>query len=80
MPKTAEANKFLWSNFNNVPKIAISIIVGLMWGCQVFKSVSSNRSTTTPKECETDAAFVYIPPGKFIQGSDRAERDYTNWF
>ena len=76
MPKTAEANKFLWLNLNSVPKIAIAINLVLMWGCQVSESVTLNSPTITRKECETDAAFVYIPPGEFIQGSDRAERDY----
>ena len=31
----------------------------------------------TRQECETDSAFVFIPSGEFILGSDRQERDFA---
>jgi toxoflavin biosynthesis protein ToxD len=54
--------------------IALNIVLNIS-GCQVSQSV--NPSPLTQQECETDGAFVFIPAGKFIQGSDRAERDYA---
>ena len=56
-------------------QIATGIIMVLMLGCQVSQSVSSSQ-TITRENCERDEAFVYIPEGEFIQGSDRTERDY----
>ena len=31
----------------------------------------------TQSECEADSSFAFIPPGEFIIGSDRAERDFA---
>jgi len=31
----------------------------------------------TKEECETDSSFVFIPPGEFVLGSDRTERDFA---
>ena len=45
-------------------------------GCQIAPSVDSSISMTR-SECETDRSFVSIPPGEFIQGSDRQERDFA---
>jgi toxoflavin biosynthesis protein ToxD len=43
--------------------------------CQV--APSANSSPITRQQCETDGSWVFIPSGKFIQGSDRTERDYA---
>ena len=51
--------------------ISITIV-----GCTMSKSTSSSVSIAR-SECETDSSFVFIPPGQFIQGSDRQERDFA---
>ena len=56
-------------------QIITSIILLLILGCQASESVSSNQAITR-SECEQDEAFVYIPEGEFIQGSDHPQRDY----
>ena len=56
-------------------KFALLTIITLgILGCRTLKSVSS--SDISRQECETDPQFVFIPPGEFIFGSDRQERDY----
>ncbi len=49
--------------------IPIFLILGLTTGRASSSAISRVR-------CETDQGYVYIPAGKFIIGSDRAERDY----
>jgi toxoflavin biosynthesis protein ToxD len=43
--------------------------------CQV--APSANSAPLTRQQCESDGSWVFIPSGKFIQGSDRTERDYA---
>jgi toxoflavin biosynthesis protein ToxD len=51
--------------------IAIAIAI---WGC---KASEFTASTITREQCETDRAFVFIPSGEFILGSDQQERDFA---
>ncbi|MDJ0590946.1 MAG: SUMF1/EgtB/PvdO family nonheme iron enzyme [Pleurocapsa sp. MO_226.B13] len=68
------------TKINNLDKSIVSIVflmaiaVGI-FGCN-SQSAGSNASLT-PEECEQDPAFVFIPPGEFILGSDRTERDFA---
>ena len=57
-------------------KIALLIVIALnILGCGTFKS--ANSSDIARQKCEVDPGFVFIPPGEFILGSDRQERDYA---
>ena len=53
--------------------LSVSMALGTI-GCRTFKS--ANSSDITRQECETNSDFAFIPPGEFILGSDRQERDY----
>ncbi len=64
-----------WHDQGIKSAFATGIIMVLMLGCQVSQSASSSQ-TITRENCEQDKAFIYIPEGEFIQGSDRTERDY----
>ncbi|MEL6438409.1 MAG: SUMF1/EgtB/PvdO family nonheme iron enzyme [Cyanobacteria bacterium J06621_8] len=55
--------------------ILLLAIACTAWGCQTSQSAKS--SALIPQECEADGSFVYVPGGKFIQGSDRQERDFA---
>jgi toxoflavin biosynthesis protein ToxD len=52
--------------------IALTVFVS---SCQA--SQSANSAPLTRQECEADSSFGFIPGGKFIQGSDRTERDFA---
>nr|WP_238568993.1 SUMF1/EgtB/PvdO family nonheme iron enzyme [Xenococcus sp. PCC 7305] len=39
--------------------------------------LSDSLTSRSQEECERDRAFVFIPPGEFISGSDRQERDFA---
>jgi formylglycine-generating enzyme required for sulfatase activity len=56
--------------------ILASIISLLASSCVLISSTASNSSSSS-KNCQQDPAFVSIPEGKFIAGSDMAERDYA---
>ena len=49
--------------------IALSV-----WGCH---SPSADSVEITRAECENDSAFIFIPSGEFIKGSDIQERDFA---
>lgn len=55
--------------------ILLLTITLAIWGCKA--SQSANSSDLTRQQCEADPAFVYIPGGEFILGSDRTERDFA---
>lgn len=55
-------------------KLSFAIGIALIFsGCQG----QSSSSSLTRQECSADSGFSFIPAGKFIQGSDRLERDYA---
>lgn len=57
--------------------IFIAIWLGLLnpivSGCIARKT----EATIDQKRCESDRKFVFVPAGKFIIGSDKAEQDYA---
>ncbi len=62
--------------FNHKVKILPFIVIALsVFGCKT--SQSANSSNITRQECGADPAFAFIPPGEFILGSDRQERDFA---
>ncbi len=61
---------------NHKVKISLFIVIALsIFGCKT--SQSANSSNISRQECEADQAFAFIPPGEFILGSDRQERDFA---
>lgn len=56
-----------------VTLIATAIAI---FGCEVSQSVDPPKSITR-QECEQDQAFVFVPDGEFILGSDRQEQDFA---
>ena len=56
--------------------IFLITILSIIFGCTI--SQSNESVTSVPQEeCEKDRSFVFIPPGEFILGSDRQERDFA---
>lgn len=55
--------------------ISLSTIALAISSCNISQSANSTASITL-QECQADSDFVFIPGGKYIQGSDRQERDY----
>lgn len=58
-------------------KLKLTFLIAIafsLWGC---RSSSVDSAEITRAECETDSAFVFIPSGKFIKGSDRQERNFA---
>lgn len=53
--------------------LSISLSSLVISGCVSQK----NTSEIDQKHCESDRKFVFVPAGKFIIGSDQAERDYA---
>ena len=63
--------------FNKLTRFIFFIaILTLIFGCKIYQSNDSVTSITQ-EECEKDRSFVFIPPGKFILGSDLQERDFA---
>ena len=56
-------------------KITFLMAIALsVWGCH---SPSADSVEITRAECENDSAFIFIPSGEFIKGSDIQERDFA---
>jgi len=50
--------------------------LSIFFGCKISQS-NESVNPLAQEECEKDRAFVFIPPGEFILGSDREERDFA---
>ena len=48
----------------------------LIFGCKISQS-NDELTSITQEACEKDPDFAFIPPGEFILGSDREERDFA---
>ena len=66
-------NKWKISLIIALQRLGVSLIALAMVGCKA--SVTADSSDLTRDECEADPAFIFIPGGEFILGSDRQERD-----
>jgi toxoflavin biosynthesis protein ToxD len=60
---------FRWSSI----ALFLCILTPIISGCIDRKT----EATIDRKNCESDRSFVFVPAGKFIMGSDKAERDYA---
>lgn len=56
--------------------IGISVAIASIIITLIFRQSFVSPKSITRNRCETDNLFVFIPGGKFISGSDKAERDY----
>ncbi|WP_019507492.1 SUMF1/EgtB/PvdO family nonheme iron enzyme [Pleurocapsa sp. PCC 7319] len=63
---------------NKQIRVIVTLIASLiaLGGCEISQSAGSSESITR-QECEQDQAFVYVPAGEFILGSDRQEQDFA---
>lgn len=74
--------KFNWAQKNTYKSqifkwISIALFLGFL---NLIVSACIARKTGAKidqKNCESDRRFVFVPTGKFIIGSDKAERDYA---
>jgi toxoflavin biosynthesis protein ToxD len=55
----------------------IGVAIALLSLCLTLTIGGSLSQQWLPAHCDADPAFVLIPAGKFILGSDRTERDYA---
>lgn len=62
-------------NLNTSKPEILTAIALTFFGCGASELVRSPNLSQS--ECETDPAFVFIPEGEFIRGSDRQERDFA---
>ena len=69
MTKSWNSNRYKLKTTLFLMAIALSV-----WGCHSF---SADSAKITRAECENDSAFIFIPSGEFIKGSDIQERDFA---